>query len=537
MNKDKKVFKVNGKPFFVLGAQCGTNNTYFREDLKDYWRAAEALRLNTAELHAFWELLEPEEGKFDYSQIDMLIDECRIHNVKLIIIWFASWKNATLKYAPEWVKADRKRFWRVTGSYGNELLVMSPHCEETRKADTRAFLKLVGHIKEVDSEEKTVIGIQVQNECGILGNARRDHHEEVNREFLLDVPSAFIDYISIRETSPVYQTWKANGCKRTGNWNVVFGRDGEEFFTALALAKYIGREIAEAKKVYDLPMYVNVWMMEQELERPSIDYPCGGPVTKVIDIWKFGAPAIDFIAPDVYSNIYSCFNRDCSSYDRDDNPLYIPEAASLSSTNWAPFAAVGNHNCIGFSCMGKVYNIVGEDGNIAENRAGMVQSFCDMSYVAPMLPKYYGTGKIYPVIQDDNMEQQLIKVDGWDILVLFHRFDKYNYPIRTQQRPLDHGAGLIIQTGTNEFYAVGSNFTLEMHQSQPVNEIWPDWTHLMSTSRLGTRSIGYMKVEEGYFDEDDNFIVFNRRNGDSTDRGILFLPKTKVLHFIMDPDM
>ncbi|MBR3842046.1 MAG: hypothetical protein IKM38_02105 [Christensenellaceae bacterium] len=63
----KPLFSVGGKPFFALGGQPGTNNTYFREDLEGFWRAAKLMRMNTAEMQVFWELLEPEEGVFDFT--------------------------------------------------------------------------------------------------------------------------------------------------------------------------------------------------------------------------------------------------------------------------------------------------------------------------------------------------------------------------------------------------------------------------------------------------------------------------------------
>ena len=173
----KPLFSVGGKPFFALGGQPGTNNTYFREDLEGFWRAAKLMRMNTAEMQVFWELLEPEEGVFDFTQVDMLIDECRKHGVKMILVWFATWKNGAMKYAPQWVKNDRKRFVRVTNNNGVEQHVLSSHCRETKKADEKAFCKLVEHLKEVDGEEQTVIGIQVQNEVGIFGTCVRDHGE------------------------------------------------------------------------------------------------------------------------------------------------------------------------------------------------------------------------------------------------------------------------------------------------------------------------------------------------------------------------
>jgi hypothetical protein len=234
--------------------------------------------------------------------------------------------------------------------------------------------------------------------------------------------------------------------------------------------------------------------------------------------------------------VYSQFERDCSAYARDDNPLYIPEAVSRTGTRWAPFVAAG-HDCLGFAIMGKMYNMVREDGTYSEDRAGMVYAFRDLRAIAPLLPRYHGSGRIYPVVQEENMSSRLIRTAGWDILVSFHPFDAYNAPAPAGPSPLDRGAGLIIQAGDNEFYAVGTNVTLAPFQSQPADRIWPDWAHSMSTDRLVNRTIGYLSVEEGYFEDDGRFTVTNRRSGDSTDSGLVFLTKTRVLHWVTDPNI
>lgn len=55
-------------------------------------------------------LLELVEGQYDFSHVDYMIEEARNWNLKIVFIWFESWKNLFMTYAPGWVKKDPKRF-------------------------------------------------------------------------------------------------------------------------------------------------------------------------------------------------------------------------------------------------------------------------------------------------------------------------------------------------------------------------------------------------------------------------------------------
>ena len=94
------------------------------------------------------------------------------NNLKLIFIWFASWKNGMSSYVPNWVKNDYKRFPRVKINDGEPIELLTPLSEESRNADARAFAALMKYIKEVDSSQRTVIMIQVENEVGVLRDSR-----------------------------------------------------------------------------------------------------------------------------------------------------------------------------------------------------------------------------------------------------------------------------------------------------------------------------------------------------------------------------
>ena len=41
-----------------------------------------------------WAMMEPEEGKFDFTLVDALIKQADKYKKKLILLWFGLWKNA-----------------------------------------------------------------------------------------------------------------------------------------------------------------------------------------------------------------------------------------------------------------------------------------------------------------------------------------------------------------------------------------------------------------------------------------------------------
>jgi len=82
MTTVRRIFKVNGKPFFPLGGQS-TNSSGYNE--KESERAFEVIKLmhgNTLEIPVYWDIVEPEEGKFDFTMVDKLLASSRRFDVK-----------------------------------------------------------------------------------------------------------------------------------------------------------------------------------------------------------------------------------------------------------------------------------------------------------------------------------------------------------------------------------------------------------------------------------------------------------------------
>ena len=120
----------------------------------------------------------------------------------------------------------------------------------------------------------------------------------------------------------------------------------EEIFSAYHVASYVNKVAEAGKAVYDLPMTANCWL--DKGEKPG-KYPSGGPVARVMEVWKFAAPAIDIIAPDIY---VQNFCEICDAYTKMDNPLFIPETATHSHAGPRLVYTIGHHHAICFAPFG-----------------------------------------------------------------------------------------------------------------------------------------------------------------------------------------
>jgi hypothetical protein len=105
--------------------------------------------------------------------------------------------------------------------------------------------------------------------------------------------------------------------------------------------------VAKAGKgAHALPLYTNV-ALNRPGKRPG-EYPSGGLLPHLIDVWKVAAPSLDFLAPDIYFPNLSEWVR---HYARSDNALFIPEAnhARLPQAGASAFFAIGEYGALGVS--------------------------------------------------------------------------------------------------------------------------------------------------------------------------------------------
>ena len=153
---------VDGKPFLALTGELGNNTASSLENMQPIWSRLVTGNLNCVLAAVSWAQIEPEEGRFDFALVDGLIQEARRNNLKLVFLWFGSWKNGLSSYPPLWVKQDYRRFPRVKIKGGKSIELLSTFGDASRDADARTYRALMRYVKEVDGQQHTVLMMQVE---------------------------------------------------------------------------------------------------------------------------------------------------------------------------------------------------------------------------------------------------------------------------------------------------------------------------------------------------------------------------------------
>ncbi|MGA9626428.1 MAG: beta-galactosidase, partial [Bryobacteraceae bacterium] len=327
---------VDDAPFLMLGAQIN-NSSAWPAMLPKVWPAIQYLHANTVEMPVYWEQLEPQQGQFDYSVVDTLLTQARQHHVRLVLLWFGTWKNGSQHYMPEWMKLAPERYFHVIDKNGHAADSPSPYATASLDADKAAFTALMRHLKAADPQ-RTVVMVQVENESGTWGSVR-DYSPAAQKLFEGPVPPEVVS---------------AMHAPSGANWQAVFGPEAEVDFHAWSVARYVGQVAAAGKAVYPLPMYANAALRDPIKPGAPGSYESGGPTDNVIPIWKVAAPAIDIEAPDVYMSDSVPYLKVLELYHRDDNALFVPETGGNSGAARFFFSALGLQG-IGFSPFGMDY--------------------------------------------------------------------------------------------------------------------------------------------------------------------------------------
>ena len=472
-NGTVKQFFLDDKPFIMLSGELHNSSASSIEYMQPIWDKLAALHMNTVIGTASWELVEPEEGKFDFSLVDDEIKQARQRNMRLVMIWFATWKNAGSSYVPGWVKADPKRFppmvikVRADGGMATFLAnymqqlngPLSPLGKETVQADARAFRALMKHIREVDPQH-TVIMMQVENEVGSIGDSR-DRSPLAESAWAEQVPSDLMSYLTKHKATllpEMQELWGRNGYKTRGTWQEVFGQDewAEETFMAYYMGRYINTVAEEGKAELNIPMYVNAWLGPQPKADLPGQWPSGGPVARVMDIYRAAAPSLDLFAPDIY---VPDFKGTCALYNRSGNPLFIPEARDqVGNLFWA----LGHHAALGWSPFG--VEDLNPDGQVA-------QAYKLLSQMLPQLAEWQAAGKVNGILVLDGEKPQPVSLGGYKISLSAGMGFGTEAPKPDSQTELAGGVSLgsralssdkrpfaiVINTAPDEFLFIGSN--------------------------------------------------------------------------------
>ena len=478
---------VDDKPFLVLGGELGNSSSSNIEYMAPVWPRLAALKLNTVLMPVYWELIEPTEGKFDFTLVDSLIQDARKHNLRIVPLWFASWKNSMSSYAPAWVKTDQRRFPRSQDSKGNGREILSPFSKENVETDALAFAAFMRHVREVDANHDTVIMVQVENEIGMIPESR-DRSSIANELFNQRVPAELMNYLQQRKDQliPEFRSvWAANNFRTNGTWEEIFGRGPgtDEIFMAWYFARYVNRVTEAGKAEYPLPMFVNAALIRPG-HQPG-QYPSAGPLPHLMDIWRAGAPKIDFLSPDIYFQNFAEWVR---RYDQSGNPVFIPEAMPGPVDSVNALYAIGQHDAIGFS----PFSI---DSLDEETSAAVTESYDLLSELAPLVLAHQGKGTLAGLLPEgpEQRQPQQLRLGNH---VLYVNFDR-----PTTQNPNVLAGGLVVAIGPDEYVFAGTGLTITFE-----------------SNGTGDPLVGLLAVDEGKY-VDGQWVGGRRLNGDQTHQG------------------
>jgi hypothetical protein len=481
---------VDGEPTLLLGGQLHNSSPSSAEYMKPVWDRLAAMHVGTVIGSASWDLVEAEEGRFDFGLVDDQIEQARSRDMRLVLIWFGAFKNAMSTYAPRWVRADPQRFPRAgldarsrplfTYAGGMAKPVLSVFSGALLAADRRAFTALMSHLALVD-QIHTVVMVQVENEVGVLGDSR-DRSALAQEAWQQPVPAALIDYLVTHADTlrpELLDLWSGMGRPTTGTWSAVFGTDwrADEVFMAWAFASYVESLAAAGKTVKALPMYANAWLGPQPGQSEAGQYPSGGPTRTVLDVWKAAAPSLDLLGPDIYIDDVPPVLAD---YHRPDNPLFVPEAQIRAGS---VFLALGRHSAIGFS-------VFGVDDARPDSQLG--QAYALLRPMQHIITSAQEQGRIAGILLDNGDIDTTLQLGGYVIIArdaqaLIGRMlldagleappPPAPLPSETElgavsARPGDSRPfGLIIQESDDTFLVAGQGLTLDFARPDAVVEV------------------------------------------------------------------
>ncbi|KAF5672036.1 beta-galactosidase [Fusarium heterosporum] len=494
---------VKGKPFLMLPGELHNSSLSSAKFMSGVWPAMKADHINTLLGSVTWEMIEPKEGHFDFSELDRVLQGAREHDIHLVLLWFGTYKNGLSTYAPTWVKRDFRRFPRVqvleAGGIKRTLEMITPLSDAACDADSRAFSALMRHLAEVDSQHQTVLMVQVQNETGVLGDSR-DRSRRADEAFAEPVPSGLLQHLSQTDLHTRLKKRIPNvPSSGSHSWESIFGvgAAADEAFMAHLISSYVGRVAAAGKKEYPIPLYTNTWLNiegQSELDfgggapvvvgggdKPGI-YPSGGPCPHVLDIWRFNTASLDLLAPDLYFHDYETV---CQNYTEQGNTLFIPEQRRDEYGARRVWLAYATYGALGASPFGidTGSDIIGREFKLLNQTK---------QYLLDAAPKDR-FGFYFDEEPSEKKPERWTRVFG-DIEVIVERCFVFGKP--------GPGGGMVIHLGNSKFLLVGRGFHARF-----------------KGARKDATFGGILWGEEKEVDEDGNLKTLRILNGDETRHG------------------
>ena len=498
---------------FILGGELSNSATTCVQDIDEVMPRMKALGLNTVLVPAYWEFVEPEEGKFDFTLIDRTVQQAREQDLKVVFLWFGAWKNSMSCYAPLWFKQDTKRFPRARTSQGKPLEIASCFSENVFQADSKAFGALIEHISRTAADVVTMV--QVENEIGMLEDAR-DHSHLADEAYSNGVPQELLSYL--KKNQKTLHPWLKERFNPKGkSWTEVFGDDiyTDEIFMAYYYAKYVGRLCETARRYTQIPLYVNAAMNSRGREPGQ--YPSAGPLSHLIDLWHCGAPQLLCLAPDIYD---TGFKGWADQYARPGNRLFIPESRCCENSGARALYAFGEHNAIGFSPFA-----------IDQASAHETQSITRAYELLNQLHSIKKVISSYGLLFDQEDKERIITEK--DMVITCRHYYTLPWDSRaTDGSTWPEGGAILLKLADNEYILAGTGVVVSFasayekaHEQQQV--LGEDGfvatgnssNRNMSSSKFSGKRKGIASVDEVSIDADGRMQYLRRHNGDQDHQG------------------
>lgn len=490
--------RLSSLPCPILGGELSNSAATSVSDIDEVLPRMHALGLNTVLVPAYWELMEPVEGQFDFTLIDRTIDVARQEQLFVVFLWFGAWKNSMSCYAPGWFKQDLKRFPRAMTAEGKPLEIASCFSDNVLQADLNAFSALMRHIREKDPQRQVVIMMQIENEIGMLESAR-DH-------------------------SPL-----AEKAYKQQRWAERYGTDdyADEKFMALSYARYVEHLAKAAQEVHGIPLYVNA-AMNSRGRRPG-EYPSAGPLAHLVDFWHEGAPSIDLLAPDIYDTGFKSWAAQYAMPQRPQdggkvkNRLFIPESRCCENSGVRALYAFGEHQAIGFSPFAIDQAGPQETASVTNAYALLRQLF---NYKYSIF-----NFKTWGLLFDQEDKERVIDDDG--VVMTCRHFFTLPWDSRATDGSIwPEGGAMLIRLGKFDYLLAGSGVVVdfktpkEKEQEQQKSLGEDGFAEAGGIANLSNvhkhfsgKRLGLLSVEEVCVTDDGSLQYLRRLNGDQTHQG------------------
>ena len=337
---------------------------------------------------------------------------------------------------------------------------------------------------------------------------------------------------SARDHSPL-----AEKAYKEEKWAERYGTDcyADEKFMAWHYACYVEHLAKAARRIYDMPLYVNA-AMNSRGRKPG-EYPSAGPLAHLADIWKAGAPSIDILAPDIYDTGFKSWASQYAMPLRPQdggkvkNRLFIPESRCCENSGMRALYAFGEHQALGFSPFAI-------DQASPKETESVTQAYNLLSQVFNVKPK-----NTWGLLFDQEDRERIIDDEGV-VMTCRHYFTLPWDARATDGSTWPEGGAMLIRLGKYDYLLAGSGVVIDFKtrtekQQEQQKKLGEDGfaeagsASQSSVSKYSGSRLGLLSVDEVTIGHQGQMQFLRRHNGDQSHQGRharISVGEWKILH-------